>query len=73
MEGPARQAKQTHLSRLLAHQLPDRAATHCLQTRGLRQTGAAARERHGSSWTARHDTIVSCLYLRLSMEFNAEL
>ncbi|ESU40279.1 Ankyrin repeat protein, partial [Giardia duodenalis] len=31
------------------------------------------KERHGSSWTTRHDMIVSCLYLRLSREFNAEL
>ena len=54
--GPA--GEQTHFNRLLTHQLPDRAATHCFQMRGLRQTGAAARERHGSSWTTRHDTIV---------------
>ena len=45
----------------------------------------AVKERHGSSWTvtelpetawtrtAGHDMIVSCLYLRLSREFNAEL
>ncbi|ESU39653.1 Hypothetical protein GSB_154961 [Giardia duodenalis] len=33
----------------------------------------AVKERHGSSWTTRHDMIVSCLYLRLPREFNAEL
>ena len=31
------------------------------------------KERPGASWTTRHDMIVSCLYLRLSREFNAEL
>ena len=31
------------------------------------------KERHGSSWITRHDMIVSCLYLRLPREFNAEL
>ena len=40
MEGPALREKQTYFNRLLAHRLPDRAATHCLQMRGLRQTGA---------------------------------
>ena len=42
VEGPALQEKQTYFNRLLTrtHQLPDRAATHCLQMRGLRQTGA---------------------------------
>ena len=42
VEGPALQEKQTYFNRLLTrtHQLPDRAATYCLQMCGLRQTGA---------------------------------
>ncbi|ESU42886.1 Hypothetical protein GSB_151286 [Giardia duodenalis] len=49
-------------------------ATHCLQMCGLlTDEERAVKERHGSSWTTRHDMIVSCLYLRLSREFNAEL
>ncbi|ESU45601.1 Dihydrolipoamide acyltransferase, partial [Giardia duodenalis] len=83
-EPPCR--RETYFNRLLAHQLPDRAATHCLQMCGLlTDEERAARERHGSSWTAtelpedgmdqdheaRHDRL--CLYLRLSREFNAEL
>ncbi|ESU39903.1 Hypothetical protein GSB_150151, partial [Giardia duodenalis] len=42
VEGPALREKQTYFNRLITrtHQLPDRAATHCLQMRGLRQTGA---------------------------------
>ena len=59
-------AGETYLNRLLTHQLPDRAATYCLQMCGLlTDEERAARERHGSSWTTRHDMIVSCL-LRLS-------
>ena len=76
VEGPALREKQTYFNRLLTrtHQLPDRAATYCLQMCGLlTDEERAVKERHGSSWTARHDTIVSCLYLRLSREFNAEL
>ncbi|KWX11212.1 hypothetical protein QR46_4831 [Giardia duodenalis assemblage B] len=33
--GAALQEKQTHFNHLLAHQLPDRAATYCLQMRCL--------------------------------------
>ena len=105
MEGPALQEKQTYFNRLLTrtHQLPDRAATYCLQMCGLlTDEERAVKERHGSvlaqtrgtcpgchtaraldhdmncpktAWTrtTRHDMIVSCLYLRLSREFNAEL
>ncbi|ESU40094.1 Hypothetical protein GSB_152570, partial [Giardia duodenalis] len=66
-----RSAGETYFNRLLAHQLPGRAATHCLQMCGLRQTGARG---EGEAWlvldhdtscpktaqtrTARHDTIV---------------
>ena len=51
--GPALQEKQTHLNRLLVHQLPDRAATCCLPMRGLlTDEERAVKERHGSSWTA---------------------
>ena len=105
VEGPALQEKQTYFNRLLTrtHQLPDRAATYCLQMCGLlTDEERAVKERHGSvlaqtrgtcpgchtaraldhdmncpktAWTrtTRHDMIVSCLYLRLSREFNAEL
>ena len=72
VEGPALQEKQTYFNRLLAHQLPDRAATYCLQMRGLRQTGACGEgeARLVLDHEARHDRL--CL-LRLSREFNAEL
>ncbi|ESU39942.1 Hypothetical protein GSB_155404 [Giardia duodenalis] len=95
--------RETYFNRLLAHRLPDRAATHCLQMCGLlTDEERAVKERHGSvlaqtrgtcpgchtaraldhdmncpktAWTrtTRHDMIVSCLYLRLSRELNAEL
>ena len=81
VEGPALREKQTYFNRLLTrtHQLPDRAATYCLQMCGLlTDEERAVKERHGSvldhnmncpktAWTrtAGHDMIVSCL-LRLS-------
>ena len=47
---------------------------YCLQMCGLlTDEERAVKEWHGSSWTTRHDMIVSCLYLRLSREFNAGL
>ncbi|ESU40402.1 Hypothetical protein GSB_155064, partial [Giardia duodenalis] len=74
VEGPALQEKQTYFNRLLTrtHQLPDRAATYCLQMCGLlTDEERAVKERHGSvldhdincpktaqTRTARHDTIV---------------
>ncbi|ESU39877.1 Hypothetical protein GSB_151224, partial [Giardia duodenalis] len=52
VEGPALQEKQTYFNRFLAHRLPDRAATYCLQMCGLlTDEERAVKERHGSSWT----------------------
>ncbi|ESU34788.1 Hypothetical protein DHA2_154154, partial [Giardia duodenalis] len=101
--GTAREG--AYFNRLLTriHQLPDRAATYCLQMCGvLTEEERALKERDGSimaqtrgtcpgchtartldrdmncpkaAWTrtTRHDTIVTCLYLRVSGKFNAEL
>ncbi|KWX13874.1 hypothetical protein QR46_2156 [Giardia duodenalis assemblage B] len=55
---PCRRSRHTSTASSRARTSYPTGATYCLPMRGLRQTGAAVKERHGSSWTARHDTIV---------------
>ncbi|ESU37846.1 Hypothetical protein DHA2_151502 [Giardia duodenalis] len=104
VDGQALQGKgPTSTASSATHQLPDRAATCCLQMCGvLTEEERALREKGGSimaqtrgtcpgchtartldhdmncpkaAWTrtTRHDMIVTCLYLRVSGKFNAEL
>ena len=63
VEGPALQEKQTYFNRLLTrtHQLPDRAATYCLQMCGLlTDEERAVKERHGSVLAQTRGTCPGC-------------
>ncbi|ESU40513.1 Hypothetical protein GSB_151939, partial [Giardia duodenalis] len=72
--GAALQEKQTYFNRLLAHAPAIRQGRRTASRwAACDRQERAVKERHDSSWTTRHDMIVSCLYLRLSREFNAEL
>eukprot|EP00701_Giardia_intestinalis_P002048 XP_001705872.1 Reverse transcriptase/endonuclease, putative [Giardia lamblia ATCC 50803] len=82
---PGTAGEGAYFNRLLTrtHQLPDRAATYCLQMCGvLTEEERALKEKGGSIMAqkeaparaaTRHDMIVACLYLRVSGKLSAEL